>query len=123
MNVNKAKFKRLLKDGHATFFANEVKNGYFWWLYLDNIYTFNQMVNHINKEIKRNPQNTTGKMIYMLSRARIRKTWLGWKVLWVGLCGWTPSKMCYNNYYFLLQLFLFYLCLYVIFDFFYFIFF
>ena len=29
MKVDKAKFKRLVKEGHTTFLANEVKNGYF----------------------------------------------------------------------------------------------
>ena len=41
MKTNKSKFKQLLKDGHAMFFANEVNNGYFWRLHLDNTHTFN----------------------------------------------------------------------------------
>ena len=64
MKVNKANFRRLLKDGYATFFANEVKLGYLWKLHLDNMLTFNRTINRISMETKRNPQNTTRDMLY-----------------------------------------------------------
>ncbi|XP_059064555.1 uncharacterized protein LOC131856693 [Cryptomeria japonica] len=85
MMVNKAKFKRLLRDGHATFFTNEVKNGYFWRLYLDNIRNFNLTFDRICKEIKRNPQCTTGEMLYMRKQIQDQKN-----LVWMeGALGWT----------------------------------
>ncbi|XP_057840597.2 uncharacterized protein LOC131050442 [Cryptomeria japonica] len=85
MMVNKAKFKRLLRDGHATFFTNEVKNGYFWRLHLDNIRNFNLTFDRICKEIKRNPQCTTGEMLYMRKQIQDQKN-----LVWMeGALGWT----------------------------------
>ncbi|XP_057819421.2 uncharacterized protein LOC131032462 [Cryptomeria japonica] len=85
MTVNKAKFKRLLRDGHATFFTNEVKNGYFWRLHLDNIRNFNLTFDRICKEIKRNPQCTTGEMLYMWKQIQDQKNLVSME----GALGWT----------------------------------
>ena len=74
MKVDKAKYKILLKDGHATFFANEVKNGYFWKLHIDNIQTFNHTINLLSKEIRRNNYGTTGEIIYMLKQIQEQKS-------------------------------------------------
>ena len=68
MKVDKAKFKRLLKDGHPTFFTNKVKNRYFWKLHMDNIQTFNNTINLLSKEIRRDNHGATREMIYMLKQ-------------------------------------------------------
>ena len=68
MKVDKDKFKRLLHDGHSTFVDNEVKNGYFWRMHLDNLQMFNHTINLLRKEVKRNQQGNTGDMIYMLKQ-------------------------------------------------------
>ena len=91
MKINQAKFKRLLKDGHATFFANEVKNGYLWRLHLDNIHVFNQTFSRISKEIKRRPHNATSEMVYTLKQIQDQKSmvwmdgsmgWMAWVYTW-----------------------------------------
>ncbi|XP_059076776.1 uncharacterized protein LOC131876029 [Cryptomeria japonica] len=91
MKINKDKFKRLLKDGHATFFANDIKNGYFWRLHLDNIHDFNQTFSRIRKEIKRRPHNATNESVYMLKQIQDQKSmvwmdgamgWLAWVDTW-----------------------------------------
>ena len=85
MKVDKAKFKRLLKDGHTTFFANKVKNGYFWKLHMDNIQTFNHTINLLSKEIRRHNHGTTREMIYMLKQIQEQKS-----IVWMeGSLGWT----------------------------------
>ena len=84
MKINKAKFKRLLKDDHATFFANEVNNGYFWRLHLDNIHAFIQTFSRFSKEIKRRPHNASSEMVYMRNQIQDPKS-----VVWMdGPLGW-----------------------------------
>ena len=85
MKTNKSKFKRLLKDGHATFFANEVKNGHLWRQHLDNIHIFNQTIKLISKEVKRAPHSFISEMIYMLKQIQDQKN-----LVWIeGSMGWT----------------------------------
>lgn len=85
MKTSKSKFKRLLKDGHATSFANEVKDGSLWRLDLDNIHIFNQMVNLISMEVKRTPISFIGDMFYMLKQIQFQNN-----LVWMeGSKGWT----------------------------------
>jgi hypothetical protein len=85
MRTNKSKFKRLLKDGYATFFANELKDGHIWRQHLDNVKLFNQTIQAIRKEIKRTPQSFTSDMIYMRKQIQDKKN-----LVWMeGNLGWT----------------------------------
>ncbi|XP_059072101.1 uncharacterized protein LOC131872684 [Cryptomeria japonica] len=84
MMMDHKKLRRFLQDGHATFFAFELKNGHEWRRNLDNLQVFEKTLDKVSKEIKRN-RNSKKDILAMLPEIPNKK-----KVAWMeGEQGWT----------------------------------
>ncbi|XP_059076993.1 uncharacterized protein LOC131876187 [Cryptomeria japonica] len=87
MNAERHKLLRFLKDGHATMFINEMKDGYDWRRNEDNLSSFEEALKKLNNEIKDNRKPSFAQ-VEMLTQIQSQKTivWMegpkGW-VAWV----------------------------------------
>lgn len=54
MNVERNKLLRFLKDGHATMFIYEMKDGYEWRRNMNNLSSFEEALKKLNHEVRIN---------------------------------------------------------------------